>query len=142
MVADLSSEHPDVKPEGRVLMASHQNALYPFIDHYSSWDRLKRGVAWLLRFKGYLSSTWHGEQSVNQGIIKGKLSVDEILAAERAVLTAVQQETFKDHFTRSLSSRSPLNKLCPVLVDGTLQVGGRLGNTHISKEAKRPIILP
>ena len=65
VVADLSNEHPDVKPEGRVLMASHQNALYPFIDHYSSWDRLKRGVAWLFRFKGYLSSKLHGEQGVN-----------------------------------------------------------------------------
>ena len=59
MVADLSNEHPDVKPEGRVLMASHQNALHPFIDHYSSWDRLKRGAAWLLRFFGYLSSKLH-----------------------------------------------------------------------------------
>ena len=142
VVAYLSNDHPDVKPEGRVLMASHQNALYPFIDHYSSWNRLKRGVAWLLRFKGYLSSKLHGEQSVNQRIVKGELSVEEILAAERAVLTAVQQETFKDHFTRSSSSRSPLHKLCPVLVDGTLRVGGRLSNAHISEEAKRPIILP
>ena len=53
----------------------------------------------------------------------------------------MQQETFKDHFTRSSSSRSPLHKLCPVLVDGTLRVGGRLGNAHISDEAKLPIIL-
>ena len=141
-VADLSNEHPDVKPEGRVLMASHQNALYPFIDHYSSWDRLKRGVAWLLRFKGYLAGKLHGEQGFNQRIVKGGLSVEEIFAAERAVLTAVQQETFKDHFTRTSGSHSPLHKLCPVLVDGTLRVGGRLGNAHISEEAKRPIILP
>ena len=142
VVADLSNEHPDVKAEGRVLMASRQNALYPFIDHYSSWDRLKRGVAWLLRFKGYVSSKLHGEQGVNQRIVKGELSVEEILAAERAVLTAVQQEAFKHHFTRSSSSRSPLHKLCPVLVDGTLQAGGCPGNAHISEEAKRPIILP
>ena len=66
--------------------------------------------------------------------------MEEILAAERAVLTAVQQETFKDHFTRSSSSRSPLHKLCPVFI--TLRVGGRLGNANISEEAKRPIILP
>ena len=142
VVADLSNEHPNVKPEGRVLMASHQNALYPFIDHYSSWDRLKRGVAWLLRFKGYLAGKLHGEQGFNQRIVKGGLSVEEIFAAERAVLTAVQQETFKDHFTRTSGSHSPLHKLCPVLVDGTLRVGGCLGNAHISEEAKRPIILP
>ena len=67
--------------------------------------------------------------------------MEEILAAERAVLTAVQQETFKDHFNCS-SSRSPLHKLCPVLVDGTLRVGGRLGNAHFSEKAKRPIIFP
>ena len=56
VVSDLLKEHPDVKPEGQVLITSHQNALHLFIDHYSSWDRLKRGVAWLVRFKGYLSS--------------------------------------------------------------------------------------
>ena len=56
VVSDLLNEHPDVKPEGQVLITSHQNALHLFIDHYSSWDRLKRGVAWLVRFKGYLSS--------------------------------------------------------------------------------------
>ena len=139
---NLSNEYPDVKLEGRVLMASHQYALRPFIDHYSSWDRLKKGVTWLLRFKGYLTSTLHGEQGVYQRIIKAELSVEEILAAERAVLTAVQQETFKDYFTRSSSSRSPLHKLCPVLVEGILQVRGRLGNGQTSEEAKRPIIFP
>ena len=71
VVADLSNEHPDVKPEGRVLMASHQNALYPFIDHYSSWDRLKRGVAWLLRFKGYLSSKLHASGALTRESSKG-----------------------------------------------------------------------
>ena len=96
----------------------------------------------MLRFKGYLSSKLHGEHGVNQRIIKAELSVEEILAAERAVLTAVQQETFTDHFTRSSSSRSPLHKLCPMLVDGILQTGGRLGNAEISEEARRLIILP
>lgn len=83
----------------------------------------------------------HGKQGVNQRIIKGELSVDEILVAERVVLAAVQQETLKDHFTRSSSLCSLLHKLCPVLVDGILRVGGRLHNTQISEEAKRPIIL-
>lgn len=31
VVSDLLNEHPDVKPEGRVLIASHQNALHSFI---------------------------------------------------------------------------------------------------------------
>ena len=56
VVSDLLNEHSDVKPEGQILITSHQNALHLFIDHYSSWDRLNRGVAWLVRFKGYLSS--------------------------------------------------------------------------------------
>ena len=133
VVADLSDEHPDVKPEGRVLMASLKNALLPFIEHYSSWDRPKRGVAWLLRFKGYLSSKLQGKQADNQRIIKGELLVEEILAAERAILAAVQQENFKDHFSRSSSSRSPLHKLCPVLVDGILRVGVHLDNAQISE---------
>ena len=112
VVADLSIEHPDVKLEGRVLMASHQNALHPFIDHNSSWDRLKRGVAWLLGFKRYLSSKLQGKQGVNQKIIKAELSVEEILAAKRAVLTAVQQETFFSPGVRARTAHSISSAQC------------------------------
>ena len=37
---------------------------------------------------------------------------------------------------------SPLRKLCPVQVNGILQVGGRLQNSSLSDSAKHPIILP
>ena len=57
-----------------------------------------------IALKGELLGWWdlraiiklHGKQGVNQRIIKGELSVDEILIAEGVVLAAVQQETHKD----------------------------------------------
>ena len=41
MVADLSDEHPDVKPEGRVLMASLKNALLRLLNIISPGIALK-----------------------------------------------------------------------------------------------------
>ena len=55
-VAELSDEHPEVKQEVQTFMTSRRSALSPLIEHYSSWDRLKRGVAWLLRYKCFLLS--------------------------------------------------------------------------------------
>ena len=41
VVADLSDEHPDVKPEGRVLMASLKNALLRLLNIISPGIALK-----------------------------------------------------------------------------------------------------
>ena len=138
VVAELSNEHPDVKLEGRVLMVSHQNALHPFIDHYCSWDRLKRGVACLLGFNYLASCT--ASRALTRKSSKRSSQWRRFLQLKEPSSPQCSRKPF--FFTRGSSSRSPLHKLCPVLIDGILQVRGRLGNAQTSEEAKRLIILP
>ena len=142
-VAELSDEHPEVKQEAQTFMTSRRNALSPLIEHYSSWDRLKRGVAWLLRYKCFLLSKLNAAKAdCRPHIVGEELSVEEIVRAEREIIASVQQETFRDHFTQGSKSRSPLHKLCPVTIDGVLCVGGRLRNAPITEDAEHPILLP
>ena len=115
----------------------------PLIEYYSSWDRLKRGIAWLLRYNCFLLSKLNAANVDGRThIVKGDLSVEEIIRAEREIIASVQQETFRDHFTQGSKPRSPRYKLSAVTIDGILSVGGRLRNAPITEDAKHPILLP
>lgn len=140
--AFLWKAHPEVKQEVQTFMTSHRNALSPLIEHYSSRDRLKRGVAWLLRYKWFLLSKLNEVKADGQPQIVRELSVEEVIRAEREIIASVQKETFKDHFTQRSKSRSPLHKLCPVTIDRVLCIGGHLRNAPITEDAKHPILLP
>ena len=86
------------------------------------------------------------------------MTCDDLSRAERAILRLVQQRTFKreidvinrcsDHNRRCkrdlkvMGLTRSLFKLNPVLVDGTIRVGGRLQNAPVSFDLKHPIILP
>lgn len=55
----------------------------PLLSRYSSWDRLRKGIAWLVRFKKYLIGCACKDLS---SVPKGPLSVVEVLAAESDIL--------------------------------------------------------
>lgn len=112
--------------------------LLSLIDHYSSYYRLKKAVAWLLRFKLYLRE---------KRLIKGVVTLDEMIAAERYILIYVQGQTYSDDIRdlrtkNSVKLSSSLCKLSPKLSDGMIVVGGRLSRAQIPAESKSPIILP
>ena len=107
---------------------------------FSSWYRLKRSVAWILRLKRRL---------LKRPIPKGQLTVDELDKAERAIIQCVQCQTFAKEINELLCDSktcvhksSPLRKLNPVLFEGILRVGGRLDRALIPFEVKHPVILP
>lgn len=53
----MSVDDPEVKKEGQTHHTVGRENLDPLdvmINRYSSWYRIKKGVAWLLRFKEYL----------------------------------------------------------------------------------------
>ena len=122
----------------------------PLLSCHSSWDRLRKGIAWLVRFKKYLIGCAHKDLS---SVPKGPLSVVEVLAAESNILRAVQREAFPNKLPllaqkesgsqkNCLPKSSPLRNLSPVLVDGMLRVGGRLENAPVLPEVMHPAILP
>ncbi|XP_074645898.1 uncharacterized protein LOC141902157 [Tubulanus polymorphus] len=103
---------------------------------FSSWSRLKKSVAWILRFKRKLIRRDHGDVSY------GPISVGELREAERAILSYVQRRAFPDAFNGSTLKQSSILALGPVRINGLLCVRGRLGRSELSESSKHPIILP
>jgi hypothetical protein len=163
-------ENEDVKEDGCELLSAavtinatkteeetpapeSKNAVDKLIEHFSDWTRLRRAVAWLLRFKKVLRKS--DERKCRQD----DLTLDEILEAEKALIHYVQHLVFSKEIsaltkttegtpTKSESRKKVVGKassvgnLDPEYTDGLLRVGGRLRNALISEETKHPLILP
>ena len=121
------------------------------IEGYSSWYRLKRGVAMMLRVKRWLLSR---VRKLPTNDIRSVLCADELRTAEREIIRYVQGRTFKREITEAIenglettklrSSRiSSLYSLRRFLSDnGLLCVGGRLRKANVPDRQKHPLILP
>ncbi|XP_066599958.1 uncharacterized protein [Prorops nasuta] len=111
-----------------------------FFDKFSSWSKLVRVMAYVLRFVQRTRKTGPWEDSL--------LSASEI----RDSIVAIVQVVQRTHFAAELSalnhasripSRSKLLSLQPVIdSQGVLRIGGRLRNAEIPEQMKHPIILP
>jgi hypothetical protein len=124
-----------------------------FIQHYSSWYRLLKGVAWLNRFVKYIQDRRNGGISA---VDKGPLTVSELRKAKTHVVCYVQKEAFPDEITilkrekdkqrpskKGVTKSSKLAALSPFMSeDGILRVGGRLDRASISFHTKHPAIIP
>ena len=109
------------------------------VDRYSSFDRLKRVTAWILRFVHNCQN--HAEKK------SSSLSVCELKAAERYWIKIVQNTHFLEEIN-SLKKQIPLRSSSPLLslhpfVDssGLLRVGGRRELSMSPYRSKHPIIL-
>ncbi len=109
-----------------------KNAVDRLLERYSSWYRLKRATAILLRVKALLRK----KASVH---LSEPITVSEIQQAELAILNYIQMESFG-------SSRAKSSSLLKLKAfedeNNQLRVGGRLSNAPIPFEAKHPVILP
>ena len=167
---ELSDEDLEIKREIQLCNQSltchaSKEVLSRLIKRYSTWERLRRAVAWLLRFRTWFIERYR-PRSINsraQGCLEmgPLLSVKEVKYAEREVIKHIQRLYFPDVINamqRINPSKPPrqvaselksfkipayMRKLHPFLDDvGILRVGGRLENALIKYEAKHPIILP
>ena len=126
------------------------------INHYSSWNRLRRVVAWMLRYKANLLSQSKkrkaGQADKFESLDSTKfLDGVEIQNAESEILKYVQEQSFKegrDLLNKIIENKKTpsknanvvkkagsIYKLDPVVNDGLLRVGGRLGEAPINKDA-------
>lgn len=107
------------------------NAVDRLLEKYSSWHRLKRAAAILLRVKQLLckKSSKH---------FSDPITVKEIQQAESAILKYAQVKSFGSTQIKSNS----LLKLKPFEEETTqlLRVGGRLTKAPIPFEAKHPVV--
>ena len=150
-------DDPEVKKQPQQCASANastcqrEDLLSKLIERYSTWNKLKRSVAWLIKFKEWLKNNKSCESKL--------LSVDDLQQAERIILKHVQRQTFcevidavasvnSEGQQRKVKSKlkrlpSALQGLNPALdTYGLLRVGGRLENAPIPYDARHQIILP
>ena len=131
------------------------------IQRFSSWEKLRKVTAWLLRFKSWIVVRYLKSPANPSETTTGVLSVQEMKTAEKQIFKHVQRSSFADvvkalqrlgqsHSPRQMTSelknlKTPksMRKLHPVLDnDGIIRVRGRLENAPVEYETKHPINLP
>ena len=136
----LHDNDPEIKKHVMVgKIVPIDNVCGKIISYYSSWYRMVKGVAWLLRFKKWL-------QNKNTKFDKF-ISVKEKTEASVAVIKLVQAEVYNKEINmlaegKSISKGSSLSKLNVKSFDGLLRVGGRLLRADISFDSKFPCFNP
>ena len=113
------------------------------LDRFSSFNRLTRVTAWVLRFV----SNCRIAKASQEGRILSPLTVEEIVKAENYWISYSQKECFSSeraalNSKQSLPSNSSLINLHPFLDSNKiLRVGGRDQNSKLSYSSMYPVIL-
>ena len=112
----------------------------PILERISSFNKLKRVTAWILRF---VDACRHGKK-FNQLF----LSTEELQAAENYWLKVAQQAAFEENLVllengKQLYHKSKLLSLQPFLDElGLMRLGGRMRLSKMSFAKRHPVILP
>ena len=166
---EIKEDDPEVKRERKTFsVASTVEAdfLNRVVQSCSSWYKLKKLMAWILRYRSNLLRECRrrkeGTAKVLVSEIPSPISVEEMHSAEIEVLKYVQRQCFREELvclqgkeskvelkksvrarrTGSVKKSSSITKLDPELRDGLLCVGGRLRHAPIEQEQRHPVILP
>ena len=119
----------------------------------SSWHRLKKSIAWFLRYCENLRLANARKKLAisTQNAPQRRISMEEMRAAELEILKCVQLHYFPEElqsltksgvYAAHVKKTSGLRSLDPALVDGLIRVGGRLGSAPASFDSKHQFILP
>ncbi|XP_013381171.1 uncharacterized protein LOC106152206 [Lingula anatina] len=116
--------------------AIRESILDRLFQQFSSYYRLCKAVAWLLRFRDFLHT---------KVVKRGQIRATELKEAELCIIKVVQKTAYSGEIrdllkTGRVSKSSAIYKLSPIMRDGVLVVGGRL--VHSFMECKQPPILP
>ncbi|KAJ8041442.1 hypothetical protein HOLleu_12255 [Holothuria leucospilota] len=126
---ELVADDPEVRTKPVNLVSNivgasgWEDPLSRISNYFSSWNKLKRIVAWWLRLIKVCRL---------RVPVKEVLSIKEVRKAEILLIKHVQQQHFSDEIARlltgaSVAKSSPLRLLIPFIdQDGLLRVGGRL----------------
>lgn len=133
---DLTSSG-ELKQTPLTVLVTTQQEEWSLLTRYSSWDRLQRITAWILRFVGNLRSKHRRT---------GHLSVQDLNTAKQKIFALVQRSAFNEDFSRLQKDEgcsTRLQRLKPYIhTDGLLRVGGRLNLTRLSPDVRNPVLLP
>ena len=158
----IARDDPEVKNEASVnsVNIGEKNPTSTLIKYYSSWTRLQRGVAWMLRFRDLLillsqrKKSAKTDLSSSQTLVKSPttkmnlppitlkmhLSVEDIRRAERSVILFEQRCFFSQELAlledgKRVKTSSSICKLDPLLEDGMRRrTNKQIGNASRPKK--------
>ena len=143
----VSNDDPEVKSCATCLSvdvkAVSTSPIKTLTEYYSTWERLRRGVAWIRRVLLALKDKARGRSTQTSA----ELSVTDLEEAEECIVRCTQEASFSRELEdlragKEVCLSSPLARLDPVLQDGVLRARGRLKHSSLSAAAKYPVILP
>ena len=130
----------EMKPtKSTTLLAATSPTDNALLNRFSSFNRLIRVTAWILRFKN---------NSSRKTTLTGGLQPEELHDARSKILQQLQLQEFGEEIIalqrkQPLPRRSLINGLAPFLGDdGLLRLGGRLRHADLPLDAKHPALLP
>ena len=133
---NATSVKPTTKSENML-----DSPIRKLVEHYSTWTRLTRAVAWIRRIVARLM-----KRKSPTDIFE--LTSAELESAERVIIIDVQRDCYAEEI-RSLQASRPVRlsssiiSLNPKLDEGILRVGGRLRNaTYLAYDSRCPAIIP
>lgn len=145
---DISPKDCEVKSISvNAAQVTEEDPTTRLIHHFSSWSRLKRAAAWMLRFKGWLQSRKQKQVSEKHNTQKASgLGVEELAQAEMQIIRFCQKKQFAEEISclkrkMNVKRNSHIHKLNPILENDVLRVGGRLSRAAMLEEEKHPVIL-
>ena len=117
---------------------------------YSSWTRLKRVTAWVMRFSAKLlakvrkvEKLWGVEVCIEVTLTPTELDRAEKLWVKQAQLERFPKEMQGLKSGKEVGMQSHLKALTPVVDEyGVLRVGGQLTRAQLPYDAAHPMILP
>jgi len=130
---------PEKKPIRLALIAVEPTR--DLMNYFSTWHRLVRAAAWLLKFIKF-------RKTRNAGTLSKYLNVADLREAKNGLVKRAQLDKFSEELHalkagKEVSRSSKLKCFYPLLRDDNLiLVGGRLNNAEIAEKQKDPIILP
>ncbi|CAH8466083.1 unnamed protein product [Dicrocoelium dendriticum] len=151
----LNSEPRDIelkRVKVQVNMVACQSSLSSLIRRYSDWFKLLKSVVWLTRFKRYLKARAYDSDIGPQ--YTSLITLHELKGAEFDVIRLAQNEVYGDEIKRMEETKEgimppkrkarqgSLSRLCPILRDGILCLGGRLAYSDYDSSFKFPVIIP
>ena len=145
-LSEICDKDPEVKTEVKVCVSSlnkQSSSLSDYFQKCSSWLRLKKIVAWLLRYRENLLEARKSNKPDRE--VPKYITLEEMGRAEKEILKHVQRKAFPEEFShpeKPVKKSSRLYKLNPLIADDLLRVGGRLRAAPLPLESRNQIILP
>ena len=142
---DLSENDPEVRKVNVIRYENNGEELLELLERrISSWIKMKRVMAWILRFTKILKS----RISKTCFHLSPTIYIEEIEEASDFIMKFAQSKHFSHELstlktTQNISLQSRIIKLDPFVDNkGLIRVGGRLQHSQLEYKEKHPVVLP